>query len=271
MKRLKFLSFILLSTLVLSLTSCLGNDSSSSGTYAGVFKVYNLNGQTYFASGTYKIIPSTTSLATMESTYGFNITSGLAYIVYSYDSSNQTSSSSTSSSTTTTLNVDLTYAESLNVSNRFTISTTRGSANDSIATQPIIQLNQVDASSSACLSVFDSHFLLMLPDYMLSNAYHYFTLVYYPNETKTGDTEMTLYLRHRSNDQGTTYTSINMVGGYFNRLYYKVYDIENFLDEFRAQAGALPTKITVSTAISSSLDVNDATEQKYSTTYSTSN
>jgi hypothetical protein len=244
MKSLKIWSVLLMSTLLFGLTSCLnGSDDSSSNYQQGVVRVQNSLGTTYFVAknGT-KLIPSTTSMQNVESNYKFTAQSGLAYIVYS------TSTSSSSSTTSGTISIELSYAVSIQGTSE--VVNTVGDSNDSIATRPILELSALSTSSDDRMLLYDNSTLLMGINYSFSKPAHSFTLVFYPNDVKSEETTMKVYLRHRSSDTGSTYTSY-MYAGQAPSLFYHSFDISNMVSLFKAKAGKTPTDIEVVT------DAND--------------
>jgi hypothetical protein len=265
MKKFKLFAFALLATLSLGMTSCL-SDSSSTSTGGMIAEVYNATGTTFFVSGSTKIYPTSTSLSSVESTYSFNATSGMAYIYYTYDANSEANKNY---STTNILSVDLQYAVSLKGT---TVEPTiEGASNDSVATNPIVGLQAMSSSSEDQFAVVNNRYLVAGVNYYLSKAYHYFTLVYYPSETKSGDTTLKLYLRHRSLlDTTPLYTSSDLASTYPS-YYFKSFDLENVLADFLSTAGADPTKITVYAQVSSlstNFDLSTISETAYTIDYS---
>lgn len=247
MKSFKLWSLVLMSTLVFGLTSCLNSDDDGTQYGGGIVRVEYSLGTTYFVTTTgTKLMPTSTSLADVQKNYKFTATSGLAYIVYT------TTSTDTSSSSTGTLTVTLSYASSIQGSS---VLTTEGATNDSIATRPIISLDQLSTSASDKILLYDNNTIMVATNYYFSKVGHTFTLVFYPEKVKSGDTTMTVYLRHRSTDTGSNYTSYNYATN-APYLYYHSFDIRSMLAQFANKAGNAPTEITLLT------NVNDVSGQE---------
>lgn len=249
MKRIKMWSLALLSTLVLGLTSCLNSSSDSDSTYQGIVKVVTSYGSTYFQTQTGTLlIPTSTSLATVQSTNKFNATQGLAFIAYTQVTTAQASSSG--SSTTGQVTINLSYAVSLDGAS---ISTTKGAMNDSIqqVTQsPLISLDQLSNSSEDKFTLYDSSNanLLIGANYYFSSPNHYFSLVFYPADVASGATTMDVYLSHHTSDTSAPYTSSYYLGSYPS-LYYHSFSIVDMVSQFTTKAGNAPTKIALHTNI----------------------
>jgi hypothetical protein len=271
MKKIKLFTFALLATLSLGMTSCL-SDSSSTSTGGMIAEVYNATGTTFFVSGSTKIYPTSTSLSSVESTYNFNATSGTAYIYYTYDANSEANKNS---STTNTLTVDLEYAVSLKGT---TVEPSiAGASNDSVATNPIIGLQAMSSNSEDQFTIVNNRYLVAGVNYYLSKAYHYFTLVYYPSETKSGDTTLKVYLRHRSLLDTTPSSTSSDLASSYPFYYFKSFDLKNVLTDFQSTAGAAPKNITVYaqvSTLSTGFDLSKIENTAYTITYaptSTSN
>jgi len=275
MKRIKILSLALLSTLALGLTSCLNSNSSDSdSTYRGIVKVVSYLGSTSFqtqpieqiqSDGTktktsFSLIPTSTSLATVQTTKKFNATSGLAFIVYT--------KVATPGSSGNTITIDLSFAVSLD---NASISTTRGAANDSIqkVTQsPLMSLDQLSASSEDKFTLFDSsnENLLIGANYYFSTPSHYFSLLFYPDEVTSGATTMDVYLSHHTSDKSATYSSAYYAGSYPS-LYYHSFNILDMVSRFTGKAGNAPTKIALHTNINETGTTLPTTGTTYTINY----
>lgn len=265
MKRIKIWSLVLLSTLVLGLTSCLNSSSDSDSTYTGIVKVVSSYGSIYFQTQTGTLlIPTSTSLANVESTNKFSATSGLAFIAYT-----KVTSSSTSTSTTQ-INISLSYAVSLEGTS---ISTTKGADNDSInkVTQsPLISLDPLSNTSEDKFTLYDSTYgnLLIGADYYFSTPNHYFTLVFYPADVTSGATTMDIYLSHHTTDTSAAYTSSYYVGRYPS-LYYHSFNIADMVSQFTTKAGNAPTKIALHTNINETSTTLPSSGITYTINYTT--
>ncbi len=269
MKSFKILSLVLMLSLAFGLTSCLnGNDNSDNNTYSGIVEVVNLTGTTYFqtSDGT-KIVPTTTSLASVQSSYNFTATSGLAYIAYT----------TTTTSSTSSISATLTYAVSLQNS---TVTAVRGGSGDVTAQLPIISLDTMGSSSTstAKVTLYNSTTLLLATNIFFSVTTssssssstiptHTLSLVFYPNEVSSGDTEMDLYLRHQSTDTGTTYYS-SYYAYSVPYIYFRSYNIASQVSLFENQSGKIPTKITIHYPVNTSNLTMPSSEETSSVTYS---
>jgi hypothetical protein len=266
MKKFKLVALTLLTTLLFGMTSCLNDDSSDSQGYQ-IVEIMNSVGSTYFMAGTTKIIPSSKSLASVQSSNQFNASSGMAFIAYTY---NPNDDSNKNYKTTNTLYVELTGAVSLNNS---VVSTTRSAANDSVSTNPVVSLSSVSSTTSEDhFYIYDNRYLITGVNYYFSRPWHYFTLVYYPEETKSGDSTLNLYLRHRAyNDASPTYVSYEYAG-YYPQFYYRTFDLASVFSQFAVKAGRnYPSQITLSVPVSTTDPVGlPANETTYSITYTPS-
>ncbi len=264
MKRIKIWSLVLLSTLVLGLTSCLNSSSDSNNTYTGIVKVISSYGSIYFQTQTgTKLVPTSASLATVQSTNKFNASQGLAFIAYTQVTTQASGAASTGQAT-----INLSYAVSLDGTS---ISTTRGTTNDSIqkVTQsPLISLDQLSASSEDKFTLYDSsnENLLIGANYYFSTPNHYFSLVFYPDEVTAGATTMDVYLSHHTSDKNATYTSAYYVGSYPS-LYYHSFNILDMVYRFTGKAGNAPTKIALHTNINETSTTLPSTGTTYTINY----
>lgn len=263
MKKMKFIALALTLLMGISFTSCLSSDddSSSSTLYAFV-TVHSYMGTAYFTDGNGVIYyPTSASLSSVESTYDFSTSSNTAYIYYTVD---ETSTSNTSTSKT----VVLSYAISLDA--KVEMPEAVGDTNDSTSTAPIISLASMTTSSE--LYMLDDQLVIGVNYYM--SKLHYFTLVYYPEETTSSSTEIKLYLRHNSkSDTSTAYTSSTFVNaGYSPSLYFKAFDLSDILAYYSDQTGNSSVTINVETEEdTSSIDLASATTKNYTLTYSLDN
>lgn len=259
---MKFVALALTLLMGISFTSCLSSDDNdSSSPISGIFAVnFNLSNVFFTDAAGIKYYPTPTSLATVKSTYGFKTSSKVAYISFTYDSS-------TGGSAATGYTVALTYAVSLDT----TVETVenKGASNDSTSTAPIASLGTITTSSN--LYIVNNQLVLGAKYYM--EKLHYFTLVYYPNETTSSSTELKLYLRHNSKgDLSTSYTSYDYA---FNStrvyppLYFKAFDLSGILSDYLMKTGKSSVVINLETKESEiSLDLTKATTKNYTLTYS---
>jgi hypothetical protein len=260
MKQMKFFALVLTFLMGVSLTSCI--DEGESSTAAGsIVKVVNYMGTVHFegANGI-KYYPTTASLATVESTYKFSTSSNVAYIYFSSAVANTSSTGQTTDSYT----VELTYAVSLD--SKTEMPSARGASNDSVSTAPIITLT---AGGSNNVFMMDKQLVLGATYY--TSKLHYFTLVYYPEETTATSSELNLYLRHNSKgDTSKDATSYDYVMSNlaFMPLYYKAFDLSRIIYDFQMNTGKTTFTINVETQESSmGIILDDATTKKYTLTY----
>lgn len=258
MKRIKIWSSILLLSLVFITSSCLkGSDNSSDHSYLDIVKVESLSGGTpYFVtSAGKKLIPSSTSYTSVKTTNKFTATSGLAYIVYSKPESETTS--------TTSENIELTYAASLQSPDP--VITTKGSSEDVVAQYPIISLDALNSNTSDDrIALFDANTLMIATNFYFSQTSgHTCSLVFYPSEVTSGANELNLYLRHRSTDSGSDYTTA-YYASYVMSMYLHSYDITSVRAQFKTIAGQDPIKITIHAPVNTNTNILPETETTYS-------
>jgi hypothetical protein len=249
MKRIKLLliSALLTTFMVFTMTSCLNSDDGNTSTSVGIVQVSSSMGSTVFKFGEYTLVPSSTSLSSVESNYNFHATSGMAFIQYTYDTS---TTENKNYETTKILYVDVTAAFSMTAT--VEEPTAKGASNDSTATAAIHNLASPNGNTYGYYLYNDGYstYLITGINYYLTettaNA-HYFTLVYYPNNTDSGDTTLNLYLRHRSSDTTGSYLSYT-IANYVPSYYYKAFDLTQILLDFADKSQtAAPTKIIVHT------------------------
>jgi hypothetical protein len=260
MKSIKFLSLVLMLSLAVGLTSCLNGNDDSDQTYSGIVEVVSTVGNTYFqtSDGT-KIVPTSTSLSSVQTNYKFTATSGLAYIVYS-----------TTASSTSSTGVTLTYAVSLQNN---TVTAIKGGENDIAAQLPIISLDPINTTTTNKVVQYNNNTLLLATNIyfsITSNAVptHTLSLVFYPNEVSGGDDEMHLFLRHQSTDTGASYYSAYYIYN-LPYLYFRSYNIASQLSLFESKAGSTPKTITIHYPINSSDLTLPTEEETASVTYQT--
>jgi hypothetical protein len=191
-----------------------------------IVQVVNSLGTTFFVSDNgYYIYPTSASLANVESTYSFKPASTqMAYILYNYDEAAANSAASTK-----VLNIELTYAAS--VDGTVEEAEEQGAVNDSVSTAAIIELNNVvSSSSSSKFSIVNNYFLLTGVNYFFYANIHYFTLVKYEDEP-VEDGVLKLYLRHSGTAESNTVTTTSYQA--FNSgypVYFKAFYIGDFLE-----------------------------------------
>jgi hypothetical protein len=219
---------MLLLVACMTLTSCLNSsDSDYTPTGYGIAEVINSMGTVYFKSSNGILIyPTAESLANVESSYKFNpSTTGVAYIGYEYSADDYSSSIASGS-----VSVTLTYAVSVDATTEIVEEQGAGEPNDSIATMPIVSLNNVmESSSSNKMTVVNNRYLVTGIQYYMYNYMHYLTLVYYEDE-QDDDTVLKLHLRNSGGVESTsiTYTSYDWSTSGYVYTYIKAYDLYNF-------------------------------------------
>jgi hypothetical protein len=256
MRKLKLMSLLLVAVTLIGLASCSKDDNDNQETYYGVVKVEDNMGSIFFETQNgIKYYPTAASLLTVQQNYSFSATSGLAYIICTVTSSDDAAKTKT-----------MKLAAAISLQNT-TVATTPGAPNDSTAQQPVVGIDKLNISGlTPYLLLFDSDDLLLATNYNFSTAGHTFTLVFYPSQVNSGDTEMNVYLRHRSTDTGTGYNSYNVAMTY-PQLYYRAYDIESIVENFTEKAGNAPTKLTLHTYVNENGLTLPATETTYSVDY----
>jgi len=271
MKRFKLLFvFALFSSLVVSMTSCLSNDDNSSSTGYAIMQVSSTLGSIVLKTGDLTIYPSSTSLSTVETNYSFKATSGMAFVYYSYDIN---STENKNYKTTKVLYVDLLAAYSLD--NTVEEPQTKGASNDSTSTASIIGLNSPNGNAYGYYTYTDgtSTYLVTGINYFLTESTadtHYFTLVYYPKDTESGDNTLNVYLHHRSTDTTGVYLSSSAVD-YVPSFYYKSFNITQILADFAEKSGTTaPAKIVIHTTENQETgSLTDSNDNTYSLEYKT--
>lgn len=226
MKHFKHFVMLLIVACV-TLTSCLNSSESDyTPTGYGIAEVINSMGTVCFKSSNGILIyPTAESLSNVESSYKFNpTTTGVAYISYEYDSDTYNASVSSGSVTVT-----LKYAVSVDAKTEIVEEQGAGEPNDSIATMPIISLNNVIENSSNKMTVVNNRYLVTGVQYYMYNYMHYLTLVYYEDE-QDDDTVLKLHLRNSGGVESTSIsnTSYDWSTSGYVYAYVKAYDLYNF-------------------------------------------
>ena len=240
-KKIKFLTIAFALLMGISFTSCLKSDSSES-TYDGMgFVRVGGYGTYFYDSAGNKLYPTSASLLEMETNYSFKMsTTNLAYIVYKLVDTNS-GSSKAAESTSKNYNVKLVSAISYDGIDPITVSTSE-ELSDVTENAPIVTLKPQDSYGSQFSPLFfDSETLIIPIQWRMENktetfAQHKVRLVYVEADTKQGDTNMILYLRH---DRGTDEKTDVIASSY------EGYNISSIIYQFKSIAGASPKTITV--------------------------
>jgi len=272
-KKIKFLAIAFTLILGISFTSCLNSDNDTTATRQYFAKVYSSYGYYYFktADGV-TITPTTASIANWEATNKVQLSSYMnqfVFIVVTWDTSLVTVPDNSTSIT----NVD--FGGLLPFDGTAEVVENKGASNDSISNAPIISL---ESSASGMKPYFFDATTLILPvNYYMNAKYHYFTLVYYPDEQVNGG-PLTLYLRHNNKgDSGTSTSSLDYANqSYYNygylRLLYKDFDLTRIFQAYKDKTGVsvAPTKVNVVTTenpISISLSDSQTAQKTYTVEY----
>lgn len=270
MKKINLFVFTFLVSIVLFMTSCVSSGNSSSDTYYSTVAQmhYDTGGAYYyFTAEGYTLIPSETSLSNVRTKYSFSAKSDMTYIVYTFDKT-----ANPNYQTTKTLSVELQGAVALIGT---TVLTTRGANNDSTivktTTMPILNPVSLNSVTSYPFLIANNTYLLLGANYYVTdpyNTYPYFTVVYYPSETKSGDTTLNLYLAFSSTDKGLTYQTSN-IGSAFPGLFIKSFNIADVLSNFKNTTGKDPTTVCLKATVSEewSMNKSDWTTGTYSADY----
>jgi len=249
MKKLKLfvLSFTLL--MIPFLSSCIdnGSDDSSSKTYFSFARVVNYLGSPWLiADSGETLVPTSASLSTLASN-GLQIESiDKAYIAYTLVDPNEVTAQASKDASDRRYNVVLTYVAPLD---RKVASVTKGSANDSISTDPIVQLDLMTQTSQIYIN---KGYLMIAPSYYFKSKTHYFTMFNYTDQSFQAVSDpskpdvLNLYLSHNDNSETNLsgYLSSN-VGSTYPFLYFMSFNINSILN-------SLPTtknKITINVDI----------------------
>ncbi|MCD8292304.1 MAG: hypothetical protein LUC23_00860 [Prevotellaceae bacterium] len=263
MKELKLSALICTLLAGTMFTSCLDSDDSDSDngyyTISGVVKVVNAS---YFVDGAGNYFyPTSTSLSSVASSYGFDIyNTNLAYI---YGTAQLDASG-----TGTGYTLSLSTAYSIDAP----VEIVREGETDVTETAPVISLSY-SAYSEYYGNVlyspdwFDSTTLIIPICWFMTSSSsfyssHTFTLAFYPSELEEGDTQLTLYLRHdRGNDAGTETSVWDWFG----------YDLTTVLNAYADYSGnSKPTTVVIKDKENSSsvdLESSNTVENSYSISY----
>ncbi len=264
LKRLKFLTLALTVLLGIVTTSCVDSDGTSVRSGIAIVKVVHssLSG-TYFRTATgVTITPTSTSIASLEANGAdFTSMSGeIVYIWYQWDSDVVTITGNETSIT----GVDVIYIAPMD--SPVEVVYQEGAANDSIADTPVIGVGEEMEAE-----FFDSTTLLLPINYYINTYMHSFTLVYLPNESTAAD-GFTLYLRHNKQQDsptaGSTTSYAYYASGYIN-IYVRAFDLSEAMDAYKRATGTSEvTTVRIVASVSDDVDLDEATEETYTYTYS---
>lgn len=270
MKQLKFLAIAFSLLLSVAFTSCMdsGTDSKPQGVAIVEVKESSMMGMTYFQMGETTLYPTSSSLAAVGTTNGFKPSStDIAYVLYEYDPE---SADNANFQTTKKLTVDLRFAISLDATSH--VITTPGSANDSVATAPIIELSKSAVEVEKEFAIIGNRYLVAGINYYLTGQkMHTFTLICYPDEITSDSEDLKLYLRHRSKETDS-FTGGDMssakVGGQYPSLFYYAFDINGAIDNFTMKTKKAPNNIIIETEVNANgVKLSDAEKKTYTVTY----
>ncbi len=230
MKRLKFLMVAFTLLMGISLTSCLNSsDSESSFDGYGYMRAKNYMGISWFEDlDGNKYYPTESSLATMKSNYGFDITeSDLVLLYYKNVETANTAGKSIQL-------VGATSVDSYGTEMEETIEDMQ------VGNAPVVSLTPVDNYGNYRPSLYGAEMVILPISWKMENkvetlAQHTFRLVYVKEAQKDG-TELVLYLQH---DKGTDTKTDG------NALRTKAYDIKNIMNAIKNSTGKYPAKVTI--------------------------
>lgn len=269
MKQVKFLAIAFTLLMSVAFTSCMDSGTDSKPQGVAIVEVKENLGMTYFQMGEIKLYPTSSSLAAVGTANGFKPSStDIAYVLYEYDPE---SADNANFETTKKLTVDLRFAISIDATSH--VIATPGSGNDSVSTAPIIELSKSAVEAEKEFTVIGNHYLTAGINYYLSGQkMHSLTMICYPEEITADSEDLTLYLRHRSQEtesfNGGDMSSVK-VGGQYPSLFYYAFDIESALTSFSMKTGGkTPTNIIVEADLNANnTKLSDATKKTYTITY----
>ncbi len=263
MKQMKIWIVALTMIMGISLTSCV--NSSDNGPYPGtdIVEVFTGYGTSFRNASGFIYYPTSSSLAAVETTYKFNTSSSkVAYILY-YEIEEETPTSGTK----TTMNIDLQYAASLDTT--VELPEEEGASNDSVATAAIIGLQTAMSQNEKIHIINDKYLICGINYYAYKIDNHSFTMVYYEEETTADSDGITLYLRHRDNED--TYANYNAtlnLAGSYPVYYWKSFDLSRVFQDYKRKTNNSSVKIKIVTEENSSSEkLENATEKVYEATY----
>lgn len=245
MKKIKMKWAVALTALVsvFTLTSCFDSDDDGTRQVGGFVKVNNYFGTTLTNVTGFKYTPTPTSLATVESNGFKPEQTNIAYFLGTYNENEQNITEET-----TNLDVNLMVAVSLDATVEVVLS--EGASNDSVNYAPIISLDNAALMQNSKIYkpwFFNNNTLILPIRYFMSKPNHYFTLCYYPEENKSGDTTLKLYLKHNNHeDKSIGYTSLD---SYINYHFF-AFDLTRVYSHYRMTIGGaseLPETIEIVT------------------------
>ena len=248
MKHFKSLLSIVVFALALTFTSCMSNDPTQSGVFLGRAEYGTGLGLQFDVNGL-KVIPTSQALFTAE-----KVTSGdIVLFSYSYNSDEQPLTSETKS-----LTVEVTGV--VNCGNERTMTGMGDGSKENGGTfenATIVNMTERNGYYSTAFGQYGKN-TLVLPIYFLAKAdlsLHSFALYYDESTVKDSDTEMKLYLRHKSEEKDPTLLVPALL---------KAFDIRDAVNDFAAKTGENPKKITIltnETKVSGSDKLEDANEE----------
>lgn len=247
MKHFKSLLSVVVFALALTFTSCMSNDPTQSGVFLGRAEYGTGLGFQFDINGL-KVIPTSQALVTSG-----KVASGdIVLFSYSYNSDEQPLTSETKS-----LTVEVTGL--MNCGNERVMTGMGDGSKENGGTfenATIVNMTERNGYFSAAFGQYDKN-TLVLPIYFLAKAElssHSFALYYDESAVKESDTEVKLYLRHKSEEKEPTLLA--------NVL--KAFDIRDIINDFAVKTGSNPKKITIltnETKVSSSDKLEDAAEE----------
>lgn len=242
MKKIKFIVLCFVVALMPFLSSCIKNDDNNNSVnnsgFARVVQGY-LGGYTLLADNGEKLIPSEESIAVLNAN-GVTL-DGIdrAFIQYKFTNPDELNSQSSLDPDKQIYHISLNYIVSID---HPVAEVTKGAENDSIKSDPIVQLSGFTQTDYALVS---NGYLTIAPVYNINKARHYFTLFHYENqeigrsENSADPDTLNLYLSHNKNGDTGIGTPSNVVGSSYPSLYFMSFNIKNVLNNINTNKSKL--------------------------------
>ncbi len=262
----KFNAMVAALTLILGLglTSCMG-ETNYTPQWGGPIEVISWMGTTHFKDfGGLQVYPTTSSLESVKSSMKFDPNkTNVAYVVYEYAEEGNENMSVTGKLN----NAQLRYAISLDAGVEYVM--TAGASNDSVSTAPIMGLDDVvTGKGTQPISLIAGRYLFTGVNYLFNAKQHYFTLVHIVDEQEDG--KVKFKLRHSGIPEANgVYTTSR---GAFNvglpYVYYKSFDIQNYLPTASEASQSFTIEVEVDlNTYTNELEGNNTEKKVYSLVY----
>lgn len=247
MKQLKFLMVALTLLMGISFTSCLNSSESESAyDWGGFVLVKSTMGFTYFedAAGN-TMYPTTASVSQVEANGGIKISdSRLAFIYIKLVETEADKAKDANTGTTTPKKYDVNLLSFLpcNYNTPLVAATNLDMTAMAPETAPVISLALSDGYIQWKPFLFNLDMVILPIAWRLEKNEsaivnkHKLVLACSMEEVESGDKELVFYLRHDKGDDDKTTIAYSSFYGY---------NIVNAIEQFKAKAGAAPTKIII--------------------------